>query len=463
MPIAPGSAPIRRSLRGALLATLVGGGACGHALPLRERPPVDSLEHLLPDPEPSAHRLMAPVTIAVADGLTIDEAMALAVVTNPDLRAARAERGIARAQVVDARILPNPELSLGIDVPAFGSTAGESAAGRVGISWELTALVARNANVAAGDARVEQVQLDIAWQEWQVAVEARLQWRRIAATSNELLDASTTEREFGAVAATLERARASGDATAIEASAARSAAEEATLVRMAVERTHEQARRALNRALGLESGAAVVLQAVAEPDLGRLPARLDLAAGLPAHRLDLVALQLGYASAEQRVRAAVLSRIPRVALDVGLARDTSHVGTVGVGVTVALPIFDRGQGRIGIATATREQLQLEYDARVYSARAELDDAFAELAEARTALAVGESALVHVAALVDTYRLALAQHIVDVPSLYVAMSSLNVRRLDVAHRREEIGDLVTAIELASGQLVPSISPPAKAAP
>src|SRR5690348_553222 len=51
--------------------------------------------------------------------LSIEVVSLLAAANNPDLRAARAERGIAAAQVVQAGILPNPSFAAGY-APVLG-------------------------------------------------------------------------------------------------------------------------------------------------------------------------------------------------------------------------------------------------------------------------------------------------------------------------------------------------------
>jgi hypothetical protein len=48
-----------------------------------------------------------------ADGLSADEAVAVGLVLNPDLRAFRRERGVAEGELIAAGLLPNPELALG--------------------------------------------------------------------------------------------------------------------------------------------------------------------------------------------------------------------------------------------------------------------------------------------------------------------------------------------------------------
>src|ERR1700685_3966759 len=81
-----------------LAGTLVGGCATYQPLPLAlDAQPtltVDALQHV--NPLPSL--------------LSIEDVALLAVQNNSDLRAARAQRGVAQAQILEAGILPNPVL-----------------------------------------------------------------------------------------------------------------------------------------------------------------------------------------------------------------------------------------------------------------------------------------------------------------------------------------------------------------
>src|SRR5262245_6353174 len=47
----------------------------------------------------------------LADGLSMDEAVAVGLALNPDLRAFRRERGVAEGELIAAGLLPNPELA----------------------------------------------------------------------------------------------------------------------------------------------------------------------------------------------------------------------------------------------------------------------------------------------------------------------------------------------------------------
>ena len=122
------------------------------------------------------HPLLRPLAIDGRDGFTPDEIAAMTVVVSPKLRALRDRRGIARAQLVQAGILPNPQLGFTLDQLHGGNPATLDPAlvnGRsFGLSWEVTSLLARHDNIAAARAASGAVDLSIAWQEWQAAQDA---------------------------------------------------------------------------------------------------------------------------------------------------------------------------------------------------------------------------------------------------------------------------------------------------
>ena len=61
------------------------------------------------------HPLLKPLLIDGRDGFTPDEVALMAVIASPKLRALRDQRGVAAAQVVQAGLLPNPQLGYSLD------------------------------------------------------------------------------------------------------------------------------------------------------------------------------------------------------------------------------------------------------------------------------------------------------------------------------------------------------------
>src|SRR5690349_21054222 len=58
--------------------------------------------------------------VVSGEEISPDEAAILAVIVNPDLRAERDRKKLAEAQVLQAGLLPNPQLTGGIDWPFAG-------------------------------------------------------------------------------------------------------------------------------------------------------------------------------------------------------------------------------------------------------------------------------------------------------------------------------------------------------
>jgi len=317
------------------------------------------------------HPLLPPMAFDPSDGLSPDEAAILAVIANPDLKARRDRRGIAEAQVLQAGLLPDPVLSYNMDFPVGGVQVGKVTAFGAGLDWEVSRLLPRGARTQAARKHAEAVDLDIAWQEWQVAQAARLHATRLSWLERQQRVADQRSQVLEREENLLRRAVGADEATSLELAAVEKASGEALEAATALRGQRNAERLAMYRAIGLPPNASISLQAAGDSSPGRIPPFEELVSGLADRRLDLVALRLGYASQEARLRAAIQAQFPR--LDVGLTggRDSDQLVTAGFAIRVALPIFDRNQGAIAAAAATRKQLFDEYSARLFGARADV--------------------------------------------------------------------------------------------
>ena len=64
------------------------------------------------------HPLLPPVVFRTEDdGLSPEQAAVFAVIANPVLRSVRDARGLAGAQIIQAGILPNPQISPSLELP----------------------------------------------------------------------------------------------------------------------------------------------------------------------------------------------------------------------------------------------------------------------------------------------------------------------------------------------------------
>src|SRR6185503_12472475 len=127
---------------------------------------------------------------------------------------------IAEAQVLQAGLLPNPELTTGFDFPV---TTEVKAGYGFGLSWEVTSLLQRAAHQDAASAHAGAVDLEVAWQEWQVAQAARMHVLRLAILKGEVAAAAAVAENLRANLELVRRALELGGASALDVAAAETA------------------------------------------------------------------------------------------------------------------------------------------------------------------------------------------------------------------------------------------------
>lgn len=300
----------------------------------------------------------------------LDEWTVLRLVSlnNPDLVAARAQAGVAQALVLDASILPNPSVQANLGFLVSG--AGDVPAWSAGFAQSLQALVTRGARRDEVRASASSTDAQLLWESWVTLSRARLLVVDIVDGERRLALQDTLAALLASRAKALRVAVARGDEEAGSAAAVFAAADEAR-------RTGDESRRAL-QAQRAELAGLLRLSPDAPLDLAPLPSLPPFDAGrarqaiasMGEHRPDLAALRFGYAAQEARVRGAILSRFAPLSLGVDTTRDSSKVLNIGPSVSSDLPVFDRQQGKISIAGATRQQLHDEYTARIDAAAAD---------------------------------------------------------------------------------------------
>ena len=417
-------------------------------------PGIDELAGLV---QQSQHPLLPPMTVKLDDGVDPDEAMALAVVLNPSLRVERARRGIAAAQTIQAGLLPNPQLSLSADVPVGGATAGTYNALGAGLSWDIGALIEHRANLDAAQLDERATLLDVVWQEWQVASAARLAvfqaaWQGRACDELQMaVDASTRTRDQ------LRQALDAEEATKQQLDAAELTRHGYVAQLRAAERARGSAVLSAKRALGLPPDADVGFVFAASSHTVDAPAAVELFDQARNNRPDLLALHAGYEAQEQRVRAAVLAQFPRLSVGLNAARDTGNVQTIGLGVNIDLPVFDRSQGRIASERATRELLFQEYTGRVFVLRAELFAVVKEIELLDKEIAAQQVYADEANSLVKTIDAQRQQQLIDLVTADQFRNNAVAARLELLALEQRRGELWITLQTVAGQLFQGQTP------
>ncbi len=442
----------------ALAATLAAGCVSSRPIPVDDalvealRRPQVTDGHFRPATAPVRDALPT-VTIDLSNGLTPDEAALVAVAVNPELAAIRDNRGIQHSQVTQAGILPNPTLSGGADVPTYGQTAGSGIAYGFGLSWNLTPLLSVGTAIEAEQLGLEAVELDVAWQEWQVAQAARLAAGRLLFLRRRLDIAEQTESAFNEQVTILQTALGQGNATVLDLGAAQAAAQQATLDRLQVLQLFRLAQLDLLTAIGVPPTSELTVDFTAPPpSWDHRPTLEAVIAALPDRRLDLQALRRGYRSQDARVRTQTIRAFPPVVVAVASGVDGSGLGTLGFNVAIDLPFFDRNQGNIELASTTQEQLYDAYLARVQSARFEVANALVNLTSVGEQVALLEGYVPNLSNLLQLASQEVGRGNVSLIDMYDLRVRLLTVQLALAQLQQNQFELGVTLDIAAGVLL-----------
>jgi outer membrane protein TolC len=192
--------------------------------------------------------------------------------------------------------------------------------------------------------------------------------------------------------------------------------------------------------------------AIARPTPVSLPDNIEpLIEMLPTRRPDLVALRLGYLASDQDVRAAILGQFPAFTLGLAGGWDTSRVYSMGPSITMGLPIFNRNQGNIAAARATRVELHADYQARLDQAVGTGKALVARLRTIKSDLKRSRSASEEADSLADSALQAYKEGNLDGRSLTDYQTTALQRQLDVLNYRRALDEtaLALSIELGTG--------------
>ncbi|HWA21954.1 MAG TPA: TolC family protein [Caulobacterales bacterium] len=327
--------------------------------------------------------LTSPVAVAQTAALTLDDAIARAVETDPGLAAASSGIDAALGGVRQARVRPNP--TAGADIENVTRRGGEPRDTTLSISQEIELGGRRSARINLADRELRGAELDRALRgldlirDVQTAYFDALVAQELVSIEQERL--ATAESLNGAVARRVQAAR---DPLMAGARAEAGLAE----ARIAVTQAEAGAATALARLRSLIGGGDFSLNTTAlslppdgthahpvgaesNPDLARLAAEQQRAAADTRLQRSLAwqnpALSFGFRRSEPAF---------------GAGRDSSLT----VGVSIPFGIFDRNQGNIARARANERTAEFNLEAGRRALQRETDALQRSIAADQAAIA-----------------------------------------------------------------------------
>ena len=218
--------------------------------------------------------------------------------------------------------------------------------------------------------------------------------------------------------------------------------------------------KAANQALGFPPDAVVKIDADFRlPTQIVPPADATVLANPDKRRIDLVSLRRGYESQEETVRAAILAQFPKISLGITNTRDYGDFLTLGPALTIDVPIFDRNQGVIAAARATRQQLFDEYIARVFEARSSIVRATTLIRSLNEVIKAEDTEVQMLRTFVEEDEKALKMGNLDTATYYTAAVNLSQKQLDLVKLRGDLLHAHVSLEIAAGSVLPIEQGPA----
>jgi outer membrane protein TolC len=301
--------------------------------------------------------------------------VALAVLfLNPDLKAKRAEKGVADAQLITAGMWPNPDF----DGKLQRDTKQAGWAIEANLAFEVLRWQERAAEREAARANIEAVHADVLAEEWRMVCEARAAYWSVIGLRAKL----QINQDSLSLADRLEKAAQArlghGATDGFELNLAKLDRLKVQSELLKVEAELSVAERQLRQLIGLPPNAELKLrtgQDYTSPQMREW--RLDELVALLPESARMKTLEWKYQVAEGELRKEIVRQFP--SLKLGPSGEFSFDGSawsslLGTLVQFELPFLHRNGGPIKEKLAARNTARAAYAAQLHALRGDLADA-----------------------------------------------------------------------------------------
>nr|WP_316639747.1 TolC family protein [uncultured Roseateles sp.] len=313
----------------------------------------------------------------LAQPLSADAAVQIALLNNRELQASFQALGIADAERVQASRLPNPGFSIA------RKTRGDEREIERGVSFDLAHLIALPLTRQMEDHRFAALQRSITMEMLSLAAESRKAFYLAVAAEQSVRYLRDVKAAADAGAELGRRMAQAGNWTKLQQAREHGFYSEAALNVARAEQARVAARERLIRLLGLWGAQTGFSLPERLPDLpATLQERPDIEQFAMARRLDV---QAARQQVEATAKGLGLSRVTRFvnALEFGYQRNNSNEAPrqTGYEISVEIPLFDWGEARVARAEAVYMQSVHRAAQTAIEARSEVREAYLGYASA----------------------------------------------------------------------------------
>ncbi|MGN6369359.1 MAG: TolC family protein [Phycisphaerae bacterium] len=317
----------------------------------------------------------AAVAKLLAHPLSAEQAVAVALLQNPQVQSMYEDLGIAQADLVQAGLLRNPVFSIEVRFPGRPHFPLEA-----NLDREFLDLLYLPMRKKLAQAQFEQAQYQVSARVLSLTADVRRRYFRLQGAMQLLALRQHVLEAQGAAQTTARAIHAAGNTQKIDLNTQLAAYEQAKLDLADAQGQVALAREDLAEVLGIwgTTEVSVPPRLPEMPPSDRLPGNLEAAA--LKGRLDLAAAR---AALLAEARALGITQATALfnggTLGIHYQRDADVKGTLGPNLSVPLPLFDQGQAAVARNNARFRQLNDDYQALAVSVRREVRRAAERLA------------------------------------------------------------------------------------
>jgi outer membrane protein TolC len=319
----------------------------------------------------SRAQTQARIDALLAQPLSADAAVQIALLNNPGLQAAFNRLGIAEADWVAARRLPNPGFSIG------RLTRGSEVEWERSLHFDLARLLTMPMRAGIEQRRFEQTRRGLVLEVLRLAAETRRTWVVAVAASQ---SAQYQQQAMDAAEAAAELARRMaqvGNWSKLKQAREQSFYADAALAVARAEQAKLQARERLVRLMGLASADRLQLPERLPGLPEALPPLPDVEQQAMESRIDLQMVKLQTDALAKNLGLSRRTRFINV-LELGVISNSSNEAPLqrGYEISFELPLFDWGQTRVVAAESRYRQALERARETAVNARSEVREAYA---------------------------------------------------------------------------------------
>lgn len=344
-----------------------------------------------------------PALAAETQQLALPQVIEISLQNNGDLKAFREEKGIRDAGKTRAGLLPNPTLDLEGGTGALTGSSAENSLG-IGVSQEFLLAGKR-------DKRLNVAERELEAYRWQLADRERTLREEVKAV---FYDAMLAEQRLKLTDRSIELNRqllevtkdrlAAGDIPELEMNLAKVELTRSEGTRIEVERALLQTKARLFTFMGLPAGEAPAITGALDSGFSFNKNLADLKQLALGKRPDLKALESEKSRGDADIALAQSESIPNLTAGLAFRRDTTsmEIGgvegkdtayTIGLKLSMPIPLFDRNQAGVQEARAKRSSTESRLTAAARNVERDVETAYTSVLNAEKVLSLYKSNII----------------------------------------------------------------------